>query len=129
MYNGRLFGYTDRRERKLLSASLATFRLERESELYKTIFQRTSGRWLFLFNKAVEEYAIKFQDGLLKDGRNGLTVEEAIAQIAKRIWFYNSKVPCKENEQAIVALNDALYCLEQRTKDREKRGVEGTYEV
>ena len=77
----------------------------------------------------MEEYAIKFQDGLLKDGRNGLTVEEAIAQVAKRIWFYNSKVPCKENEQAIVALNDALYCLEKRTKDREKRGVEGTYEV
>ena len=71
----------------------------------------------------MEEYAIKFQDGLLKDGRNGLTVEEAIAQVAKRIWFYNSKVPCKENEQAIVALNDALYYLEQRTKDREKHGA------
>ena len=83
----------------------------------------------FCYNKAVEEYEIKFQDGLLKDGRNGLTVEEAIAQIAKRIWFYNSKVPCKENEQAIVALNDALYYLEQRTKDRKERGVEETYEV
>ena len=83
----------------------------------------------FCYNEAMEEFAIKFQDGLLKDGRNGLTVEEAIAEVAKRIWLYNSKVPCKENEQAIVALNDALYYLEQRTKDRKERGVEGTNEV
>lgn len=86
-------------------------------------------RPIFCYNKAMEDFAIKFQDGLLKDGRNGLTVEEAIAQVAKRIWLYNSRVPCKENAQAISALNDALYYLEQRTKDREKRGVEGTYEV
>ena len=84
---------------------------------------------LFLYTKIMEDYSIKFQDGPLKDGRNGLTVEEAIAEVAKRIWLYNSKVPCRENEQAIVALNDALYYLEQRTKDREKRGVEGTYEI
>ena len=83
----------------------------------------------FCYNEAMEEFAIKFQDGLLKDGRNGLTIEEAIAEVAKRIWLYNSKVPCKENEQAIVALNDALYYLEQRTKDRKERGVEGTHEV
>ena len=83
----------------------------------------------FCYNEAMEEFAIKFQDGLLKDGRHGLTIEEAIAEVAKRIWLYNSKVPCKENEQAIVALNDALYYLEQRTKDRKERGVEGTHEV
>lgn len=83
----------------------------------------------FCYNEAMEDFAIKFQDGLLKDGRNGLTVEEAIAEVAKRIWLYNSKVPCKENEQAIISLNDALYYLEQRTKDRKERGVEGTYEV
>lgn len=84
---------------------------------------------LFGYTGTMEEFAIKFQDGPLKDGRNGLTVEEAIAEVAKRIWLYNSKVPCKENEQAIIALNDALYYLEQRTKDRKERGVEGTYEV
>lgn len=77
----------------------------------------------------MEEYAIKFQDGLLKDGRNGLTVEEAIAEVAKQISLYNSKVPCRENVQAMLALHNALYFLEERTKDREKRGVEGTYAV
>jgi hypothetical protein len=32
---------------KELSASLATLRLERERELYNTLFQGTSGPWLF----------------------------------------------------------------------------------
>lgn len=77
----------------------------------------------------MEEFAIKFQDGLLKDGRNGLTVEEAITEIIKRISLYNSKVPCTENIYALEYLNSALGNLEARTKDREKRGVEGTYEV
>ena len=77
----------------------------------------------------MEEYAIKFQDGLLKDGRNGLTVEEAITEIIKRISLYNSKVPCRENIYAIEHLNSALDNLEARTKDREDRGVEGTYEA
>lgn len=77
----------------------------------------------------MEEFAIKFQDGPLKDGRNGITVEEAITEIIKRISLYNSKVPCTENIYALEYLNSALGNLEARTKDREKRGVEGTYEV
>ena len=84
---------------------------------------------LFGYNRGMEEYAIKFQDGPLKDGRNGLTVEEAITEIIKRISLYNSKVPCTENIYALEYLNSALGNLEARTKDREKRGVEGTYEV
>jgi predicted nucleotidyltransferase len=77
----------------------------------------------------MEEFAIKFQDGLLKDGRNGLTIEEAITEIIKRISLYNSKVPCTENIYALEYLNSALGNLEARTKDRKERGVEGTYEV
>lgn len=77
----------------------------------------------------MEDFGIKFQDGLLKDGRNGLTVEEAITEIIKRISLYNSKVPCTENVYAIEFLNSALSSLEARTKDREERGVEGTYKV
>ena len=83
----------------------------------------------FCYNKVMEEYAIKFQDGSLKDGRNGITVEEAITEIIKRISLYNSKVPCTENIYALEYLNSALGNLEARTKDREERGVEGTDEV
>lgn len=77
----------------------------------------------------MEDFAIKFQDGPLKDGRNGLTVEEVIVEVIKRISLYNSKVPCRENVQAIFGLNDALHYLNERTEDREERRVEGTYEI
>lgn len=77
----------------------------------------------------MEEYTIKFQDGPLKNGRNGLTVEEVIIEIIKRISLYNSKVPCRENIYAMEWLNSALDNLNARTEDREKRGVEGTYKV
>ena len=77
----------------------------------------------------MKDYSIKFQDGPLKDGRNGLTIEEAITEIIKRISLYNSKVPCTENIYALEYLNLARDNLESRTKDREVRGVEGTMEV
>lgn len=77
----------------------------------------------------MKDYSIKFQDGLLKDGRNGLTIEEAITEIIKRISLYNSKVPCRENIYALEWLNSALDNLNARTEDREKRGVEGTTEA
>ena len=77
----------------------------------------------------MEEFAIKFQDGLLKDGRNGLTVEEALMQCLQRISFLNSKVPCPENCYAMESIYRAIEELEARTKDRKKREVEGTSEV
>jgi hypothetical protein len=81
------------------------------------------------YNKAMEEYAIKFQDGLIKNGRNGLQVEEALQQCVERLNQYQSKVPCRENSIAITHMETAILWLNKRTKDREKRGVEGTYEV
>lgn len=83
----------------------------------------------FCYNKVMEEYAIKFQDGILKDGRNGLEIEEALQQCVDRLNEYNSKVPCRENSIAITHIETAILWLNKRTKDREKRGVEGTYEV
>lgn len=77
----------------------------------------------------MEEYAIKFQDGLLKDGRNGLQVEEALQQCVERLNQYQSKVSCRENSIAITHIETAILWLNKRTKDREKRLVEGTHEL
>ena len=77
----------------------------------------------------MEEYSIKFQDGLLKDGRNGLQVEEALQQCVERLNQYQSKVPCRANAIAITYIEIAISWLNKRTEDRKKRGVEGTYEV
>lgn len=77
----------------------------------------------------MEEFAIKFQDGPLKDGRNGLQVEEALQQCVERLNKYQSKVPCRENAIAITHIETAILWLNKRTEDRERRGVEGTHEV
>ena len=77
----------------------------------------------------MEDFTIKFQDGLLKNGRNGLQVEEALQQCVERLNQYQSKVPCRENAIAITHIETAILWLYKRTKDREERGVEGTYEV
>ena len=78
----------------------------------------------------MEEFTIKFQDGTVKDnGVNGLQVEEALLQCIKRISELNAKVPCPENCYAMEAIHRAIQELEVRTKDREERGVEGTYEL
>lgn len=77
----------------------------------------------------MEEFAIKFQDGPLEDGRNGLTVEEALMQCIQRLSLLNSKVPCPENCYSMMSIQRAITELEERTRDREKRGVEGTDEV
>lgn len=84
---------------------------------------------LFGYTKAMKEFEIKFQDGSLEDGRNGLTVEEVVTEVIKRVSLYNSKVPCKENIYALEYLNLALGNLVARTEDCKERGVDGTYEV
>ena len=80
-------------------------------------------------------FAISWQNGPLgpaddRDKPNGAFVEDVIFACLNRITAYqNSKFSCDENELAMGLLADALVALDSRTKDREKRGVEGTHEV
>ena len=61
---------------------------------------------------------------------NGAFVEDIIAATIDRLTFYqDSKFKCIENESAIDSLCDALNVLENRTKDREERKVEGTHQI
>ncbi len=39
--------------------------------------------------------------------------------------FLQDKFPCKANAVVITNLEESLMWLEKRTRDREKRGVEG----
>lgn len=60
---------------------------------------------------------------------NGAFVEDAIVAARERLVFFQTatdgKFACRENEDAINALNEALEALEKRTLDRQARGVEG----
>ena len=84
-------------------------------------------------------YSISWQDGPLR-GRapyekeprkpNGAFVEDILAVVKDRIEFYQkSKFECKENAMAISLIELAMEKLDERTKNREKRQVEGTHEV
>lgn len=61
---------------------------------------------------------------------NGAFVETVVLAAIDRLRFYQAgRFACAENEAAIQHLADALAALDARTKDRERREVEGTHQV
>lgn len=80
-------------------------------------------------------FTIAWQDGpLAVDGvrrdPNGAFVEDVIEAAIGRIAFYqDSGFACQENADALDALRVAAKRLDERTKAREARGVEGTHKV
>lgn len=79
---------------------------------------------------------IDWQDGPLGRGDdrqepNGAFVEGVIAAAIDRIEFYNrasdSRFRCRQNSLAITKLEEALHWLDDRTREREERRVEGTH--
>lgn len=74
---------------------------------------------------------LNFQNGPIKEaGVNGITNEILIAVVIDRLEaFQKGKFGCADNEHAILHLRLSLQHLQNRTKDRIRRGVEGTHEV
>jgi hypothetical protein len=71
--------------------------------------------------------AFQIQNGPIKEaGKNGCQITELIAVAHRMISELNKKFPCRENAMTITKLDEALMWQEKRTKDREKRNVEGT---
>ena len=80
--------------------------------------------------------SIKWQNAPLqaKDGSrkepNGAFVEDVIEAAIGRIRFYqDSEFHCLENAVALGHLLAAAEALDERTRGRERRGVEGTHTV
>lgn len=73
--------------------------------------------------------AFKIQDGPIKEnGVNGCQVNTIIETAKLMLYGLNEKLPCNENIKATNYLIEALYWLDKRKEDREKRGVEGKNE-
>jgi hypothetical protein len=78
-------------------------------------------------------FAISWQNGPLGRGSdrkepNGAFVEDIIAAAKDRIEYYQaSRFNCEANAMAVLALESALQALNERTKERESRQVEGTH--
>lgn len=87
--------------------------------------------------QANEEYGerclttIKFQNGAMKEADlNGVFNEDLIIIVIHRLeCFQESKFNCKENQEAIGHLEDALKSLRARTNKRRENGTIGTMAV
>ena len=77
----------------------------------------------------VQSTAVVFQNGPVPEyGTNGFTHEVLLAILKHRLeGFQNGKFACIENQIALNHINAALETLKSRTKNRVKRGVEGTH--
>lgn len=83
-----------------------------------------TGEHEYLF---AENQSLAFQHGAIAEvGVNGVTNEVAVACVIDRLeGFQLGKWPSELNQQAIDHFKAGLACLEERTKFRELRGVEG----
>lgn len=69
---------------------------------------------------------IQFQHGPIKEaGVNGITSEALLVVLLDRTLTLDERFPCAENKLAIEHLRQALQAFNDRTKDRQSRGVEG----
>lgn len=90
---------------------------------------RPAGGW-----STAKGVSIRWQDGPLAEGGvrrepNGAFVEDVIAVAIGRIEFYQkSEFHCIHNAVALGHLYAAAEALAERTRDRERRGVEGTHQ-
>jgi len=57
---------------------------------------------------------------------DGTTNEEVLAVVIDRMRSLQAKASCRQNALAITKLEEALMWLNDRTADRERRGVENT---
>jgi hypothetical protein len=74
---------------------------------------------------------IKFQKGPVKEnGVNGIFIEDLIWICIHRLaCFQKGNFACKENSNAKEYLQKALDQLNNRTKERQNRNVEGTSQL
>ena len=72
---------------------------------------------------------INFQNGPIKEfGVNGITQEALLAIVIDRLRsFQSGPYACVANESALSHCTEALFMLQDRTRARIARGVEGTH--
>ena len=86
-------------------------------------------KMMIQWNEETYMLQAKIQQGPIKEvGVNGVQVDDVIEWCKDMITKFNSQASCRENAMVITKLDEALHWLDHRTKDREGREVEGTYE-
>ncbi len=73
---------------------------------------------------------MKFQDGPIDAGVNGITNEVLLAIVTNRLeGFQSGRFANEHNGRALQHVRMAMSALIERTEERKERGVEGTHEV
>lgn len=80
------------------------------------------GQIIQFIEKEVDHNA---SDGAMFTVNDGTTNEEVISVLIDRMAYLQSQFPCEENGDAIACLEMALEKLEDRTRNRKERDVEG----
>jgi hypothetical protein len=75
----------------------------------------------------INSFEVRFQKGPIQEfGVNGCQQEDLLLIVADRLRsFQAGPYPCFDNEKALTAVEEALFWLNKRTKDRQERGGEG----
>lgn len=83
------------------------------------------------FEEGVPAQEISFfeknSDGSVKN--HGTTLEEILRVSIERLQDLNGRFPCRENSVAITKMQEALMWLNERTRERKARGVEGEHKA
>lgn len=83
-----------------------------------------------IFSKETGELIdfIEFQKGAIKDGINGVFIEDLLLICIDQLeHFQNSDFACENNEATLRHLRDALATTRARQYERQLRGVQGVY--
>jgi hypothetical protein len=72
------------------------------------------------------ELKVKIQDGVIPvHGVNGIQVTDLLKYVNEVFKSLNNAFPCRENSLTITKIEEAIHWQDARTKDRQKRKVEG----
>lgn len=90
-------------------------------------FDKTRNEFPINITERMNTISFKIQNGPVKEtGVNGCQVDTLIEAAKIILEGLNKRFPCIDNVVAITHLEEALWRLKKRKKDREERGVEGT---
>ena len=74
--------------------------------------------------------SIQWQEGVIKEnGVNGIQIKDVIQVALDRTKEMNNLYPCRENEDTIMMLEQAILHQNNRDRDRKVRNIEGTCQI
>ena len=96
-------------------------------EVQRTQWRILEGDKFIQINEEDNMLSIKIQNGPIKEvGVNGAQIETLLHIFGHILQKLDRSKPDKWNSLALASNGRTIYYLEERTKGREERGVEGT---